>query len=497
MIRFAKQGIFMVIALLTIWMTACQSAAGTQTATDGSDVTAEAEERLCLNGDRRYHIVYDKDAASALKDGYTMLFSAFDRTVSLGDDEAIAVGPYEILLGNTNRPESSALSEGLGQYDYRIAVSGQKVVLTGGSTVALLHAVAHFVRSDVIEVSEDGLYTVPLTYRYDFEGADSREDYINNPDLFLCHWVLDFDVPSWMRDFEEKIAAMQDPDGRMMSTTHRADWIRYPENSIESVISAIQMGVDNLEVDIRLTKDGVPILFHDTTLERMTDWEEKAGKNGLPTSQSVSDWTYEELKQLRLRHNADLYRADGVMTDYIIPTFEEVLIVCNERTTLRLDKTDAWNWDTDIYPLVQKTGSWRTIIPNLEFGTEKQLAILKTIRQDSGMTDIPMWFRFSSHTVSGWVSSAERYQELLGYIPVIRIGLDQKDPQATLASLAANLTAVKDKARIATDLFTTAGGSENIRVWKQLYEGGINWVLVDNGLPFQQYIADNFEPTPH
>lgn len=497
MIRFAKQGFLIVIAVLMLWMAACQSSAGQQTSTDGGDTTDESSERLSLNGGNRYNIVYDKDSATDLKDAYTALFTAFNRTVSLGDDESTAVSSYEILLGNTNRPESETLSEGLGHYDYRIAVSGQKVVLTGGSTVALLHAVAHFVRSDAIEVTEDGLYSIPLAYRYDFEGADSREDYIANPDLFLCHWVLDFDVPSWMRDFEEKIAAMQDPDGRMMSTTHRADWIRYPENSIESVISAIQMGVDNLEVDVRLTKDGVPILFHDTTLERMTDWEEKAGKNGLPASSAVSDWTYAQLKQLRLRHNADLYRSDGVMTDYVIPTFEEVLTVCNERVTLRLDKTDAWNWDTDIYPLVKKTGSWRTIIPNIEFDTNKQLNILKTIRQDSVMTDIPMWFRFSSNTVSGWVSAAERYEELLGYTPVIRIGLDQKNPQATLTSLAANLTAVKDKARIATDMFTVAGGTENVRVWKQLYEGGINWILVDNGLPFQQYIAENFAPTSH
>lgn len=44
----------------------------------------------------------------------------------------------------------------------------------------------------------------------------------------------------------------------------------YPANSITSLTRALDAGVDGLEVDIHLSQDGVPILFHDPQLESMT-----------------------------------------------------------------------------------------------------------------------------------------------------------------------------------------------------------------------------------
>ena len=37
---------------------------------------------------------------------------------------------------------------------------------------------------------------------------------------------------------------------------HRADWRNFPENSLEAIESAIQMGVDIVELDIHRTADG-------------------------------------------------------------------------------------------------------------------------------------------------------------------------------------------------------------------------------------------------
>jgi glycerophosphoryl diester phosphodiesterase len=62
----------------------------------------------------------------------------------------------------------------------------------------------------------------------------------------------------------------------------------YPANSMTSLVKALEAGVDGLEVDIHLSQDGVPILFHDLRLEPMTPArgliEEKpaAGVLGLP-----------------------------------------------------------------------------------------------------------------------------------------------------------------------------------------------------------------------
>ncbi|MBR4956766.1 MAG: quinolinate synthase NadA, partial [Lentisphaeria bacterium] len=49
---------------------------------------------------------------------------------------------------------------------------------------------------------------------------------------------------------------------RMMSAFHRCEYTYYPENTLEAVISAMKLGADFIEIDVRVTKDGVPILMH-------------------------------------------------------------------------------------------------------------------------------------------------------------------------------------------------------------------------------------------
>ncbi|BBB00499.1 putative glycerophosphoryl diester phosphodiesterase [Actinacidiphila reveromycinica] len=50
---------------------------------------------------------------------------------------------------------------------------------------------------------------------------------------------------------------------------HRGDPYVHRENTLPSVRSALDRGADVVEVDVRLTRDGVPVLLHDPTLERL------------------------------------------------------------------------------------------------------------------------------------------------------------------------------------------------------------------------------------
>ncbi|MFC8585482.1 MULTISPECIES: glycerophosphodiester phosphodiesterase [unclassified Streptomyces] len=50
---------------------------------------------------------------------------------------------------------------------------------------------------------------------------------------------------------------------------HRGDPYRFRENTLRSISSAIERGADAVEVDVRLTRDGVPVLLHDDTLKRL------------------------------------------------------------------------------------------------------------------------------------------------------------------------------------------------------------------------------------
>ena len=52
---------------------------------------------------------------------------------------------------------------------------------------------------------------------------------------------------------------------------HRGDSEFYPENTLEAFRSAYDLGVDVIETDVHLTKDGHIVIWHDPTLDRNTD----------------------------------------------------------------------------------------------------------------------------------------------------------------------------------------------------------------------------------
>ena len=42
-----------------------------------------------------------------------------------------------------------------------------------------------------------------------------------------------------------------------------------PENTLAAYDLALQLGADAIELDLQLTKEGVPVVFHDVTLDRI------------------------------------------------------------------------------------------------------------------------------------------------------------------------------------------------------------------------------------
>jgi len=68
---------------------------------------------------------------------------------------------------------------------------------------------------------------------------------------------------------------------------HRGYKAKYPENTLLSFEKALETGVDMIEFDINLTRDRIPIIMHDVTVDRTTDG---AGK--------VRDFSLKEIKEL-------------------------------------------------------------------------------------------------------------------------------------------------------------------------------------------------------
>jgi glycerophosphoryl diester phosphodiesterase len=69
---------------------------------------------------------------------------------------------------------------------------------------------------------------------------------------------------------------------------HRGYPLHYPENSLIGIEAAIRAGARYIEVDVQLTRDQVPVLFHDATLARVCN---APGK--------VYDLDFDELRRLR------------------------------------------------------------------------------------------------------------------------------------------------------------------------------------------------------
>ena len=61
-----------------------------------------------------------------------------------------------------------------------------------------------------------------------------------------------------------------DPSARLV-IGHRGNRTHAPENTIPSLLEAVALGVDAVEFDLRLTRDGSLVVMHDATLERTTD----------------------------------------------------------------------------------------------------------------------------------------------------------------------------------------------------------------------------------
>ena len=56
---------------------------------------------------------------------------------------------------------------------------------------------------------------------------------------------------------------------------HRGDSAHAPENTLAAFQQAVDVGADGIEFDVRLTSDGVPVVFHDSSLKRIAGRERK------------------------------------------------------------------------------------------------------------------------------------------------------------------------------------------------------------------------------
>jgi len=143
-------------------------------------------------------------------------------------------------------------------------------------------------------------------------------------------------------------AADKRPDRDFVVVAHRGRAPGYPENTLLAFRHTLGLGVDFLEVDLRMTKDGIPVLIHNDTVDSTTDGQGE-----------VNTFTLAEIKKLNVRSIANPEFA-GTR----IPTLEEALaLVTSLGGKLLLDIKSSDDLDCEkVVRLVERYNAVKDVV---------------------------------------------------------------------------------------------------------------------------------------
>lgn len=108
----------------------------------------------------------------------------------------------------------------------------------------------------------------------------------------------------------------------MINYAHRGASEYYPENTLISFYAGLDMKADGIETDIQRTKDGVLVLHHDDTLERIPH-----------VVGSVKDYTYDEL----LKMDFGAFKGERFARERIVKLDTFLTLFANHGLTLALE----------------------------------------------------------------------------------------------------------------------------------------------------------------
>ncbi len=120
-----------------------------------------------------------------------------------------------------------------------------------------------------------------------------------------------------------------DPNLRLV-VAHRGDRAHAPENTLESFRQAESLGADALELDVRMSRDGVAMVIHDATVDRTTDG---AGR--------VTGYTRVELQGLNAAARFGGPKARIPLLEEVLDAHREIPIVIEVKEVAAVDATWA------------------------------------------------------------------------------------------------------------------------------------------------------------
>ncbi len=104
---------------------------------------------------------------------------------------------------------------------------------------------------------------------------------------------------------------------------HRGDWSTAPENTLAAFAAAERAGADMIELDVRRTRDGVAVVLHDPTLERIWSVPRPVAELTIEEVRSIGGGQIPTLREA-LEATELAIMVDYVVTEAVEPALAEV-----------------------------------------------------------------------------------------------------------------------------------------------------------------------------
>lgn len=178
-----------------------------------------------------------------------------------------------------------------------------------------------------------------------------------------------------------------------MVCAHRGHWYKEPENTAASLQMAINLGMDCVENDVRETKDGQLVIFHDKeTSARLYD-----GVSGQPVSRQIKDMTWQELQSLRYLDRESNKTNDAVLSlDQFLNITNARLIVNHE------EKTKDWRMFRRLVQAVVNKGQLQTSIFKGRYRLADFRQAISGIVAENAIVFTPVIFDDDADKVQKW-----------------------------------------------------------------------------------------------
>ncbi len=150
-------------------------------------------------------------------------------------------------------------------------------------------------------------------------------------------------------------------NGNTYVIAHRGEHNGIPENSLAAYRKAIDLGCDFVEIDVRTTKDGEFVSVHNPTVDAYV-----IGKTG-----KVADFTLSQLRAMDIG-----IKLGEKWRNTKIPTFEEILALCQGKTGIYLDLKEAD--PKALIPFIKKYSMEKAIVWYLSASSHNKLMAIKT-----------------------------------------------------------------------------------------------------------------------